>query len=225
MDTVTAMHAEAARYALLRRIAPSLRHKLMGALHPISLLAGVAARQAEIDAGGDSVRECAAKIRIQTQAATGATLAALAWIADEERPAVAADEAITACVTLVRSDFEMRGIAIDANGLVNAHVPSRPLRELFLGALFAATDDQGGSQVVQIGAQRVDNTVEIALETRLGDAIDDVVPRTERCITWLDLEALAIFNGCRVTRDGPRTTLHLPLAAREAPPDGDRHVS
>jgi hypothetical protein len=225
VDTVTATHVESARYALLRRIAPSLRHKLMGALHPISLLAGVAARQAEIDASGDSVRECAAKIRMQTQAATGATLAALAWITDEERPAVAADEAIAACVTLVRSEFEMRGIAIDANGVVNAHVPSRPLREVFLGALFAATDGQDGSQVVQIRAQRVDDTVEIALETRRKEAINDVVSRTERCITWLDLEALAVVNGCRVTRAGPRTILQLPLAAKEASPDGVRRVS
>jgi hypothetical protein len=71
----------------------------------------------------------------------------------------------------------------------------------------------------------VDKTVEIALETRLGDAINDVVPRTERCITWLDLEALAVINGCCVTRDGPRTTLHLPLAAKEVSPNGVRRAS
>ena len=81
--------AEAAQFALLQRLAPSLRHRLMGIVHPIVLLAELAGRQISHDSPQiERTRETIGKLRQHAREVSAHTIGALAWITGEESQTV-----------------------------------------------------------------------------------------------------------------------------------------
>ena len=138
----SAVRAEAAQYALLCRISPALRHRLVGQLHPIGLTAGLADRQLRADELNlTNVRDSIAKVQLQTREAMVSAIATLAWLTGEEAASVTLQAGVDSCVALVRTDCEMRGVAISSNiAGMDVAVSQRALRIVLTAALIAMVD-------------------------------------------------------------------------------------
>jgi signal transduction histidine kinase len=192
---------EAAQFALLRRLAPSLRHRLIGTLHPISLLAELAGRRlsaepADLAAARDSV----AKIQAQARLAAAASVATLAWITAEEAPAAVVREVAEECVALLRTDSEMRGTDISSRvGDIDVKVEKRALRVVLTASLVAAVDAVPRAARIEVAAAREGDDVVVWVETRsLQESGAQEFITDERPLTWEDVEVLAQSEGVEV---------------------------
>jgi hypothetical protein len=195
------LRVEAAQFALLRRLAPSLRHRMIGGLHPITLLAELAARRLTSEPPDlVSARDAVAKIQGQAQAASASAVATLAWITGEEAASVSLKAGIEECVVLVRTDSEMRGAAI-ASLVAGADVAvsRRALRTVFTAMLVCAVDAEPHPARIEVHAAEEDGRALVRVETRsLQEPGAPVFADGGRPLAWEDVEVLAQFEGVEV---------------------------
>src|SRR5262245_23838835 len=181
------LRAEAAQFALLRRLAPSLRHRLIGGLHPISLLAELAGRRlASNPPELDTARDAVAKIQAQARLAAASSVATLAWITAEESPSIGLKEGVDACVSLLRTDADLRGTEISSRvGEIEAAVASRALRVVLSASLIAAVDATPRAARIELHAARDEDNVVLRVETcALQEHGSPVLAGDERPLAW-----------------------------------------
>jgi len=212
--------AEAAQFALLRRLAPSLRHRLIGGLHPISLLAELAGRRLAAEPPDlASARDSVAKIQAQARVAATSSVATIAWITGEEPPSVDMKEGIEACVALLRTDSEMRGTEIFSQvedpGLV---VGRRALRMVLTAALVAAVDALPRPARVELRAAQEGDGIEVSVETLgLQESESPAFAPDERPLTWNDVEVIARLEGVDVRATSAPPVFHCRFRVYEEP--------
>jgi len=205
------------RYALLQRVAPLLRHQILGNFHPLGLLADLVVRH--VNAGNDDkAKHFALNLQDLTRATRDATLSLFSWLSDEEQSPSNAGQALATCVELVSSEFAMRGIALEASIEVDAWVQARAIRELFLGSLYAVTDQDSPPQEVRVRAVAGVSAVEITIDVS-GSTLSDGPPVWR--ITESDVHSLAELNSCHVMRAGTRTILYVPCSESSAGSQGN----
>src|SRR5688572_33423554 len=91
--------AEAARYALLRRLAPSMRHHLVVNLQPIGMIYEVMDRRLRAaEPNLADVHESAHKINGFARAALNSCLDVVTWLAPEDSMATSASEGVRECL-------------------------------------------------------------------------------------------------------------------------------
>jgi hypothetical protein len=209
---------EAAQFALLRRLAPSLRHRLIGGLHPITLMAELAARRLASEPPDlVSARDAVAKIRGQAQLAAASSVATLAWITGEESPSVSFQAGVEECVALVRTDSEMRGTGISSRiagaDVVNATVSRRALRAVFTAMLVCAVDAEPHPARIELSASKEDGGPDggVALRVATVALQEGGVPAfagDDRPLTWEDVQVLAQLEGVEVRAAAAPAVLH-----------------
>lgn len=207
--------AEAAQFALLRRLAPSLRHRLIGGLHPISLLAELAARRLASEPPDlVSARDSIARIQTQGRLATATSVATLAWITDEESPAVSLKEGIGESVALLRTDSEMRGTELSSRiGDFDVTVSRRALRTVFTALLVFAVDAVPRPARIELHASKEDGGSGGggAVRVETVSSQEDGSPAfagDARPLTWEDVEVLARLEGVEVHATTAPPALH-----------------
>ena len=199
------LEVEAAQFALLRRLAPSLRHRLIGGLHPISLLTELAGRRLAADSLDlASARDAVSRVQAQARVAADSAIATIAWLTGEEAPSVALNEGVAACVALVRTDCEMRGAVIVVEvGDVEVAVPRRALRTVLTAALIAAVDTVPHPARIELHAGREGDGIELRVEVRaLQESASPAFSGDERPLTWEDVRALARLEGVEIRATG-----------------------
>jgi hypothetical protein len=197
------LRAEAAQFALLKRLAPSLRHRLIGGLHPISLLAELAGRRlAAVPPDLASARDAVGKIQAQARLAATSSIATIAWITGEESPSVGVREGLDACVSLLRTDCEMRGAAIACElPEADMEVSRRAVRTVVTAAIVAAVDATPRAARVELAVALEADAVSVTVTTgALQEAGSDPFPADERPLTWDDVEVLAQLEGVEAER-------------------------
>lgn len=217
----SAVRAEAAQYALLCRISPALRHRLVGQLHPIGLAAGLADRQLRADGLNlTNVRDSIAKVQLQTREAMVSAIATLAWLTGEEAASVTLQAGVDSCVALVRTDCEMRGVAISSNiAGMDVAVSQRALRIVLTAALIAMVDMLPYLYRIELRSAISGKTIEIHFDLHFADATQAVSGVTEpRPLRWDDVDALADQEGVEVFRTvkPPKVTCRFDAAISEA---------
>lgn len=203
--------AEAAQFALLRRLAPSLRHRLIGGLHPISLLAELAARRLASEPPDlVSARDSIARIQTQGRLATATSVATLAWITGEESPAVSLKEGIGESVALLRTDSEMRGTELSSRiGDLDVTVSRRALRTVFTALLVSAVDAVPRPARIELNAASEGGGVAVRVETvSLQEDGSPAFAGDGRPLTWEDVEVLARLEGVEVHATTAPPALH-----------------
>ena len=201
----TSVGAEAAQYALLCRISPALRHQLVGLLQPIGLTAGLADRQLRSDRLNlESARESISKIQLQTREAIESAITALTWLTDEAPVSVALKAGVDMCITLVRTDCEMRGVAISSQiAEMDMAVSQRALRIILTASLLAMVDMLPHLHRIELRSNISGKTIEIHFDLHFADATESPSAETERrCLKWDDVKALADHEGVKVFRTG-----------------------
>jgi signal transduction histidine kinase len=197
--------AEAAQFALLRRLAPSLRHRLIGGLHPINLLAELAARRLASEPPDlVSARDAITRIQAQGRLATATSVATLAWITGEESASIPLKDGIEETVALVRTDSEMRGTELSSRiGDLDVTVARRALRTVFTAMLVSAVDAVPRPARIELTVSKEDGGsgggVVVRVENvSLQEAGNAEFAGEGRPLTWDDVQALARLEGVEV---------------------------
>lgn len=203
-----ASQAEAARYALLRRLAPSMRHHLVVHLQPIGMIYEVMDRRLR---GPDpqlaQVHESASKINGFARAALESSLDMVTWLAPEEEATVTAEEGVRECLGLLATSLGFRGYAVrDETGWQPRPVRRSALRHVLPAAMLHLTDNLPPPGELTMIARHEDAGVELLLELQpvAGEHHIQAEPGY-RALEWSDLQALAAAESVTLARPQPRS--------------------
>lgn len=157
-DAAVAAEAEteAARYTVLRRLGPALRHDLVVHLQAVAMMAEVLSARLERDPGAADLPLALARMHQLARDAVSGALRVASWLTPPEDDAVDLRQGLEESLALVRSSLGFRGLQLQAD-LPEAGLPvSRDhLRHLLLAALLYLSDLGGPAGALRVGA-RVD---------------------------------------------------------------------
>ena len=212
---MTAQQIESARYAVLRRLAPCLRHHMVRPLQPIGLIYGVmhhklSAAQPDLQ----SVREEAEKINEFAKAALEECMDMGTWLAPEPGVVTDVESGVLECVGLMATMLHFCGFRL-VNEVEDlpAQVLRDPLRMVLSAALFELTDAIDEPATVTIHARASQSEVTVTLQTDLiKDGHLDRYDDGYRKLVWADVQALALAEHVSLCRQGREVTLSFAIA-------------
>jgi C4-dicarboxylate-specific signal transduction histidine kinase len=204
---------EAARYALLRRLAPSMRHHLVVNLQPIGMVYEIMDRRLRApEPNLADVHDSAQKINSYAKAALASCLDVVTWLAPEESATLTATEGVRECLALVGTSFTFRGFTLrsevdDEQGRVQRGA----FRNVFTGALVCLSDSREPPAEIAVTARATSDGLQVVLELRDRNGEPGfATAQAYRPLTWTDVEALARADGVKLQRDGATLRLTFP---------------
>ena len=211
--------AEAARYALTRRLLPVLRHHMVVNLQPIGMIYEVLDRKmAGSEPDMAPIREGLGKINTLARSAIGSCLDVVTWLAPDPAAVTGLGAGVEECLELLSNNFRFRGFnTVNDVGDATFQVSQPALREVLTAALIAATDGADGPVELRISAQSEPERTRLTIDTRPGDGTGFSTELAYRSLTWGDVEALAQEHRTAFTRDGTLVTLTYPFVLVAAP--------
>lgn len=206
---------EAARYALLRRLAPALRHGMVGALHPIEMIAEAIDRRLQAALPDvENARENLWKIKNLSRSAVHACTNLASWQAPEDGAVTMLGEGIDECLALLKTDFGMRGFAVrNETREIGVDVSRAALRNVLTAALITATDTAPQPSDLVLTAELAQGQAVLSILVRPADGVagfGDAAPY--RRLEWSDVGALAQAELVDLLHQGDRVTMRFPLA-------------
>lgn len=206
---------EAARYALLRRLAFAMRHHMVVHLQPIGMITEVMERRLQSAAPDIAqVHQSMAKINGFSRAAVQSCLDVVSWLAPEDGAVVALGAGVQECVALLRSSFNFRGFTLkDEVGDSAVPVARAGLRNVLPACLLALTDRAASPADVVLSAQVGAGHAILSAALRptegpagfAGDA-------PYRLLEWHEVQALAGAEGIALERAGDTVRLTIPAS-------------
>jgi len=197
--------AEAARYTLLRRLAPSMRHHLVVNLQPIGMIYEVMDRRLRApEPDLANVHDSANKINAFARAALNSCLDVVSWLAPDDSVTCTVSESAAECAGLLATSLSFRGFALrNQVGSVAGHVRRASIRNLLTGALICITDEFHPPAELVLTARAEDDGAALSLTLKPTDGEQGFAPEAGyRHLTWDDLQALASAEGAQVAREG-----------------------
>ena len=207
--------AEAARYALLRRLAPSMRHHLVVNLQPIGMIYEVMDRRLKAPQPDlANVHESAHKINGFARAALNSCLDVVSWLAPEEGSTSSVTEGVRECSSLLATSLSFRGYPLrNEVPAIPGHVRRSAIRNLLTAVLIQATDENSppADLVLRGESSSRGARLDLTLRPSTGDQGFANEPGY-RGLEWSDVEALAASEGVEAEREDGRITLMIPWA-------------
>lgn len=213
--------AEAARYGVLRRLAPALKHDMVVNLQAISMMVEVL--NARLERGSSDPAEFHASISKLNRLARDAVASCLkvaAWIEPGEDEGVRLQEGIDDCLSLLQSNFNFRGfVVIKEVPDVSFQVSRVVLRHLLVASLITLTDGAGGPCEVRVKAEVVAGMAEISVRISPRQDPFEALPfePNYRQLEWSDVQALAIAESVDLVRGQDQIVMRMPRAVATAP--------
>lgn len=205
--------AEAARYALLRRLAPSMRHHLVVNLQPIGMIYEVMDRRLRAPAPDLAhVQDGVDKINGFAKAALQSCVDVVGWLAPDDTATCTVPEAARESTALLATAFSFRGYALhNETAAMPGLVRRSGIRHLLAATLLHCTDDRPApADLVLAGAAQEAGAL-LSVTVRRTQAAPGLRGEANyRPVTWDDLQALAQADGTAVTREGERILLRFP---------------
>lgn len=196
---------EAARYALLRRLALSMRHQMVVHLQPMGMIAELLERRLAAPAPNVAqVHDSVGKIHELSRLAVDSCLDVVGWLAPPAGATTRLDEGVRECVDLLRSSFNFRGFALcDEVGEQALPVDRGALRHVLPAALFALADEATPPAELRLSVARPGGPASLRIELLPGtDTPVDPGARLYRRIGWGEVEQLAAAEGMQALREG-----------------------
>lgn len=206
--------AEAARYALLRRLASSMRHHLVVNLQPIGMIYEVMDRRLRAPVPDlRHVQDSAAKINTFAKAALASCVDVVSWFAPDDAATVTVEDAARECATLLATSFSFRGYALrNQVEPVPGTIRRAAGRHLVAAALIHCTDHRPAPADIVLSAAAEDGMARVTVTVRPAQGGQAVATEANyRAIEWSDLEALANADGVQLAREGDTITLRFPV--------------
>ena len=216
--------AEAARYALLRRLAPAMRHDMAGGFQPVMMLATVVEKRL-LAATPDlsTLVKNSSDIRTLAIAATRSSLDLIGWMALDPNARVGLGQGIKDALHLVATEFSFKGFKfVNQTEGEATEVGRDHLRGVFVAALLALTDAAAASTAnILLTAARDGQDVLVSISlTDVGATSGAIAPHEEfliglaayRKIDWDDVQAIADADGLSVIYETGSVMLRLPIS-------------
>jgi hypothetical protein len=195
--------AEAANYAVLRRVAPVLRHDVAGLMQPVGMLMMVLQRRVQMpEPDLQAIAKNVASVSALTKDATIGSMNAMDWVASREDTSVGLREGADEVVRLLAVELSARGLTA-ANEIAadTASAARSFFRSVFAGALLAWCDQTTGAGVLHITASSQAGHAELKLRFEPNDHAALAEPvRAQRPIGWDDVQVMAAVSGATLSR-------------------------
>jgi hypothetical protein len=199
------LRAEAARYALLRRLAPSMRHHLVVNLQPIGMIYEVMDRRLRAPEPklGD-VHNSANKINGFAKAALASCNNVVSWLAPEEGVTTTVAEGVRECLSLLATSLTFRGYAVrNEVAALPGEIGRSAMRNVLTAAIIHLTDESPPAAELLLSAEAGQNELKMTLTLRPTDGETGYsTGMVYRSLTWADVEALAAVESVQLIRDG-----------------------
>lgn len=211
--------AEAARYALLRRLAPSMRHHLVVNLQPIGMIYEVMDRRLKApEPNLGEVHDSAHKINGFAKAALNSCLDVVTWLAPDEEVLTTAEAGVRECLSLVVTSLTFRGYAVRnevGSGPRDREIRRSSLRNVLTALLIYATDHTSAPAELVLSAEAKDAGLALTLTLRPTEGEPTFTGELAyRRLDWADVEALAAAESVQLTRTGnQRLQMSIPWAS------------
>jgi C4-dicarboxylate-specific signal transduction histidine kinase len=213
--------AEAARYGLLRRLAPALKHDMVVNLQAISMMAEVMSAKLERAGPANSdIQSNISKLNRLARDAVANCLKVAAWIEPGEDQGIALRAGIDDCLSLLASNFNFRNFQVVTDVSESEFQVWRvTLRHLLVSSLIVLTDAATTACKVVIKADVVGGMAEISVVvTPLATDVETMVFEPGyRHLEWADVQALATAEMVELSREAHRIVMRLPRAVPTAP--------
>jgi hypothetical protein len=205
---------EAARYALLRRLAYAMRHHLVVNLQPIGMITEVMDRRLQA-ASPDlaQVQDSMGRINTLSKAAVQSCLDVVSWLTPEPGAGVTLQAGVDECLSLMGSNLSFRGFSLTED-IAEGHrqVPRAALRAVLPAALLTLTDRARAPARVAIKARSGDEGASVSVAIEPDEGTSGFAGDTPyRILVWDEVQALAAAEGVRIEREGERLRLHFPV--------------
>ncbi len=213
--------AEAARYALTRRLIPVLRHHLVVDLQPIGLIYQVLDRKLNADETDLApVRESLARIDVLARRAVASSFDVVSWLAPDTEASTPLGSGVVDCLNMLRSNFTFRGFAVHNEvGDAPLRVPQAALREVLTATLIATTDGAPGPVELTLRAHLSGIQAMVSVHTVPGTGEGVPNDMAYRALQWSDVQALAQAHAVHLVLDGEFVSLTLPARTPAAGAD------
>jgi hypothetical protein len=213
---IPSAQAEAARYALIRRLAPSMRHHLVVNLQPIGMIYEVMERRLQVATPDFAhVQERAGTINGFAKAALASCLDVVGWLAPDDTATTTLDEVVRECASLLATSLSFRGYALRNEVTVLPGAIRRSgARTLLSATLIHCTDHLPAPADLVITGDAGGSGVQITIEVRptKGEHPFSSEPNYRK-LEWVDLHALGVAEGIGVETNGMQAVrMRLPWA-------------
>ena len=203
---------EAAQYALLRRLAPVIRHNMAGTLQPIAMVAAMLERRLQkADTDPEALLRNARDIMALSKEAAASCVDLMGWLAPRENKSVKAGKGIAECLSMVATQLSFKGISIvDNTSPIDVELSQSAMRNVLTAAIIALTDVAAGPRALLMETEFADGF--FSIQVSLGELSTSAPARVPekppyRQLEWHDLEALALREAVRLTRSENRIAL------------------
>jgi hypothetical protein len=213
--------AEAARYGVLRRLGPALKHDMVVNLQAIAMLAEVL--NARLDRGAPDPAEfhsSIAKLNRLARDAVANCLKVAAWLEPGEDEGIKLRDGVAECLQLLASNFNFRGFLVNTECPDTSFQVSRVvLRNLLIASLITLTDAAGGPCRVDVLGEVEGATALVTVRISPREDEFDGLPYepTYRQLEWADVQALALAEGVELDRGDDHISLRMPRQIATAP--------
>jgi len=205
--------AEAARYALMRRLLPAIRHNIAGLLQPIGMMSAILERRikaptpdmAQLDKSTQALHSLSREASANSQNL-------MSWLAPKDNDPVNVASAVEESLSLMMTELSFRGFSVaNETTELQMQLPRGILRSVFTASLIALTDKvQGAARVVVSARMAQDGTqLTIALEPGGSAEMADFGSHSKiyRMLDWSDVQLLADAEGVSLSYDAHRVQL------------------
>lgn len=206
--------AESARYAVLGRLAPMLRHDVAGALQPLGMM--TALLQKRLQAGAPDMVALAKNgesIHVLGKEAAATCLAVMGWLAPKGDESVSVQAGAQELLTLMETELFLHGL-VGVNDIPAGEARFARLffRGAFAAALLALCDHRAGAGSVHVGLLELRGAPGLCLRFAPDALTPPAQPvQRQRRIGWDDVQALAAAAGVAFAQGENWVALQLPL--------------
>lgn len=213
--------AESARYGVLRRLAPSLKHDMVVNLQSIAMMAEVL--NARLERGSPAPEEfktSISKLHRLARDAVASCLKVASWLEPGEDESVRLADGVGECLALLASNFNFRGFVLHKEvAESNFQVSRVVLRNLLVAALITLTDAAAGPCELRVSAQVAGGMAEISVRVSPRQDEMEGLPfeASYRQLEWADVQALALAESVDLVRGADHIIMRIPRAVPNAP--------
>jgi hypothetical protein len=213
--------AEAARYTLLRRLAPSMRHHLVVNLQPIGMIYEVMDRRLRApEPNLGEVHESAQKINGFARAALHSCLNVVSWLAPEDDALITVADGVRECLGLLTTSLTFRGYNVrNEVASLPGELRRSAMRHVLTAAIIHMTDENPAPADFVLSAEAERAVVVLTLTLRPTDGDQGFAAEAGyRPLGWADVQALAAAESVDLAREGrQRLRILIPWASTPEP--------
>jgi C4-dicarboxylate-specific signal transduction histidine kinase len=206
--------AEAARYGVLRRLAPALKHDMVVNLQAVAMMAEVL--NARLDRGTPTPADFQKNISDINRLARDAVktcLKVVTWMSPTDDMGVQLRDGVDECVNLMQSSFNFRGFTIASEvNQEDFEVSLVALRNLLAASLLTVADAAEVPGTVLVTADLTPESAQLTVRCIAGDKPrDEMTPEVPyRQMEWADVQALAQAESVDLVRGADQIVMRLP---------------